>query len=125
MGCFDGKAFRDVDSISQCSDPIRGPGCSNFDSWVGCLSPADYEDYVLPYSKRVIDGIEKSVPLIHFATSSATLLELMKQAGGDVIGVDWRVDIREAWKHLGDEVAIQGNLDPVVLFGRWIRSRRK
>jgi len=88
-----------------------------FDSWVGCLSPADYEAYVLPYSKRVIDGIEKSVPLIHFATSSATLLELMKRAGGDVIGVDWRVDIREAWKHLGDEVAIQGNLDPVVLFG--------
>jgi uroporphyrinogen decarboxylase len=88
-----------------------------FDSWVGCLSPTDYEEYVLPYSKRVIDGVDKSVPLIHFATSNSTLLELMKRAGGDVIGVDWRVDIGEAWVRLGDEVAIQGNLDPVILIG--------
>jgi len=88
-----------------------------FDSWVGCLSPTDYEEYVLPYSKRVIDGINKSIPLIHFATSNSTLLELMKRAGGDVIGVDWRVDIGEAWVRLGYEVAIQGNLDPVILFG--------
>jgi uroporphyrinogen decarboxylase len=88
-----------------------------FDSWVGCLSPTDYEKYVLPYSKRVIDGVDKSVPLIHFATSNSTLLGLMKRAGGDVIGVDWRTDIEEAWARLGYEVAIQGNLDPVVLFG--------
>jgi uroporphyrinogen decarboxylase len=88
-----------------------------FDSWVGCLSPHDYEEYVLPYSKKVIDGVDKKVPLIHFATSSSTLLELMKRAGGDVIGVDWRVDIGEAWARLGYDVAIQGNLDPVVLFG--------
>jgi uroporphyrinogen decarboxylase len=88
-----------------------------FDSWVGCLSPTDYEEYVLPYSKRVIDGIDKGVPLIHFATSNATLLELMRRAGGDVIGVDWRIDIAEAWARIGYEVAIQGNLDPVILFG--------
>ncbi len=88
-----------------------------FDSWVGCLGPRDYEEYVLPYSKKVIDGVGKKVPLIHFATSSSTLLELMKQAGGDVIGVDWRVDIDEAWARLGYDVAIQGNLDPVILFG--------
>ena len=88
-----------------------------FDSWVGCLTPSDYEEYVLPYSKKVIDGVGKSVPLIHFATSSSTLLELMKRAGGDVIGVDWRVDIREAWARLGHDIAIQGNLDPVILFG--------
>jgi uroporphyrinogen decarboxylase len=88
-----------------------------FDSWVGCLSPADYEEYVLPYSKKVIDGVDQSVPLIHFATSNATLLELMKRAGGNVIGVDWRINIREAWERLGYEVAIQGNLDPVILFG--------
>jgi uroporphyrinogen decarboxylase len=88
-----------------------------FDSWVGCLSPTDYEKYVLPYSKRVIDGVGKSVPLIHFATSSSTLLELMKRAGGDVIGVDWRIDIGEAWARIGYDVAIQGNLDPVILFG--------
>jgi len=61
--------------------------------------------------------VDKSVPLIHFATSNATLLELMKQAGGEVVGVDWRVDIGEAWARLGYEVAIQGNLDPVILLG--------
>lgn len=88
-----------------------------FDSWVGCLGPRDYEEYVLPYSKKVIDGVGKKVPLIHFATSSSTILELMKQAGGDVIGVDWRVDIGEAWARIGYDVAIQGNLDPVILFG--------
>jgi uroporphyrinogen decarboxylase len=88
-----------------------------FDSWAGCLSPTDYEEYVLPYSKRVIHGIDKGVPLIHFATSNATLLELMKQAGGDVIGLDWRVDIGEAWARIGYDVGVQGNLDPVLLFG--------
>lgn len=88
-----------------------------FDSWVGCLSPTDYETYVLPYSKKVIEGVDKSVPLIHFATTSSTLLERMKQAGGEVIGVDWRVDLGEAWFRIGYDVAIQGNLDPVVLLG--------
>lgn len=88
-----------------------------FDSWVGCLSPRDYEAYVLRYSKKVIDGVDKSVPLIHFATSSSTLLQSMRRAGGDVIGVDWRVDLGEAWARLGYDVAIQGNLDPVVLLG--------
>jgi len=88
-----------------------------FDSWVGCLSPADYEEYVLPYSKKVIDRIDKRVALIHFATMASSLMEGMKKAGGDVIGVDWRVDLGEAWRRLGDDVAIQGNLDPVVLLG--------
>ena len=88
-----------------------------FDSWVGCLSPGDYEEYVLPYSRKVIEGVSKSVPLIHFATSNSTLLELMKRAGGDVIGLDWRVDIGEAWARLGYDVAIQGNLDPIILLG--------
>ena len=88
-----------------------------FDSWVGCLSPTDYERYVLPYSKKVIEGVDKRVPVIHFATTSSTLLERMKQAGGDVIGVDWRVDLGEAWSRIGYDVAVQGNLDPVVLLG--------
>jgi uroporphyrinogen decarboxylase len=88
-----------------------------FDSWVGCLTPGDYEEYALPYSKRVMDGVNKSVPLIHFATSSSTLLERMKQAGGNVIGVDWRVNLGEAWARIGYDVGIQGNLDPVVLLG--------
>lgn len=88
-----------------------------FDSWVGCLSPTDYEAYVLPFSKKVVEGVDKSVPLIHFATTSSTLLERMKQAGGEVIGVDWRVDLGEAWSRVGYDVAIQGNLDPVALLG--------
>jgi len=88
-----------------------------FDSWVGCLSPHDYGEYVFPHTQRVIDGVDKSVPLIHFATSSSTLLEQMRRAGGDVIGLDWRVDLGEAWQRLGYDVAIQGNLDPVILLG--------
>ena len=88
-----------------------------FDSWAGCLSPGDYEEYVFPFSKKVMDGVGKCVPLIHFATSNSGLLELMKRAGGDVIGVDWRMNIGEAWARLGYDVAIQGNLDPVALFG--------
>ena len=96
-----------------------------FDSWVGCLSPQDYKEYVFPYSKRVMDGLDRSVPLIHFATSSSTLLELMKQAGGDVIGVDWRINLKEAWARIGEDVAIQGNLDPVILFSPIRRIERE
>ena len=88
-----------------------------FDSWVGCLNPSDYEEYVFPYSKKVMDGVADKVPIIHFATSSATLLKCMKRAGGDVIGLDWRVDLKEAWARVGYDVAIQGNLDPVILLG--------
>ena len=90
-----------------------------FDSWAGALSPADYREYVLPYSARAIETAkaEGDVPLIHFGTGTSGYLGLLKQAGGDVIGVDWRADLAEAWAGLGDDVAVQGNLDPVVLFG--------
>lgn len=88
-----------------------------FDSWVGCLSPADYEEFVLPYVRKVFKGLDKAVPIIHFGTSTSALLPLMKKAGGDVIGLDWRVNLEEAWLRLGHDVAIQGNLDPAVLFG--------
>ncbi len=90
-----------------------------FDSWVGALSPADYREYVLPHSRRVIEIArrEQDVPLIHFGTDTAGMLPLIKEAGGEVIGVDWRIDLAEAWTILGDDVAVQGNLDPVVLFG--------
>ena len=88
-----------------------------FDSWVGALSPDDYRRYVLPYSRRVIQTAGSSgVPVIHFGTGTSGMLELIKEAGGDVIGVDWRIDLSDAWRRLGDEVAIQGNLDPVALF---------
>jgi len=87
-----------------------------FDSWVGCLGPDDYEAFVLPHSQRVFKESGGDVPFIHFATSSSTLLPLMKQAGGDVIGVDWRIHLGEAWKKIGYDVGIQGNLDPTLLF---------
>ncbi len=89
-----------------------------FDSWVGCLSPTDYAEYVLPHVQRIFEGLEQEqVPLIHFGTGTASLLTLMRKAGGTVIGVDWRVHLDEAWERIGYDVAVQGNLDPVVLFG--------
>ena len=95
-----------------------------FDSWVGNLSPADYRTFVLPYSRDVISGVSPGVPVIHFGTGTNALLELMREAGGDVIGVDFRVELDEAWQRLGD-VAIQGNLDPAVLVAEppYIRQR--
>jgi uroporphyrinogen decarboxylase len=97
-----------------------------FDSWVGCLSPDDYREYVLPHTRQVIRSIKPGVPVIHFGTGTATLLELMREAGGDVIGLDWRVDLRDAWQRLGD-VAVMGNLDPVALFASqdFIRAQAK
>lgn len=86
-----------------------------FDSWVGCLSPDDYRQYVLPHSKSVIENVTKGVPVLHFGTGTAALLELMREAGGDVIGFDWRVRLDEAWQRVGD-VAVMGNMDPVALF---------
>lgn len=88
-----------------------------FDSWVGCLGPDDYRAYVLPHTGRVIDELRGcDVPVIHFATGAATLLEAMREAGGDVIGVDWRMPLDDAWQRLGGQVGVQGNLDPVALF---------
>jgi uroporphyrinogen decarboxylase len=86
-----------------------------FDSWVGTLSPADYREFVLPHSRAVLSRLAPGVPTIHFGTGTATLLELMKDAGGDVIGLDWRVELGPTWDRLGAEVAVQGNLDPAIL----------
>jgi len=87
-----------------------------FDSWAGCLTPMDYENFVLPYSKAVIDAITPGTPVIHFSTGTAGLLQQVRAAGGDVIGLDWRVNLDEAWKTVGHDIAVQGNLDPVALF---------
>jgi uroporphyrinogen decarboxylase len=88
-----------------------------FDSWVGALSPQDYENFVLPYSRRVLSAASaENVPVIHFGTNTTTLLLLMKRAGGDVIGLDWRIPLDDGWARLGHDVAVQGNLDPALLF---------
>ncbi|MFO0564942.1 MAG: uroporphyrinogen decarboxylase [Polyangiaceae bacterium] len=87
-----------------------------FDSWIGALSPTDYREYILPHVRHILSSIEKTgVPVIHFGTGTATLLELQKEAGGTVIGVDWRTPLDGARKRLGDSVAVQGNLDPLLL----------
>ncbi len=88
-----------------------------FDSWVGALSPQDYAEFVLPYSRKVLAAAQaEGVPVIHFGTGTATLLPLMREAGGDVIGLDWRVPLDEGWRTIGYDRAVQGNLDPVALF---------
>ena len=89
-----------------------------FDSWVGCLSPDDYREFVLPHTRDVIRNVTPGVPVIHFGTGTASLLELMREAGGDVIGLDWRVRLDEGWQRIGHDVAVMGNLDPIVLFAR-------
>ena len=87
-----------------------------FDSWVGCLSPQDYRNYVLPYSQRIFKNLARSgVPRIHFGTGTSNFLEDMKEAGGDVFSVDWRIPIDVAWRRLGYDVAVQGNLDPAAI----------
>jgi uroporphyrinogen decarboxylase len=98
-----------------------------FDSWVGALGPADYKEFVLPHQKNVIAGIKKTVPLIHFANGATHLLEMVAEAGGDVIGLDWRCNLDEAWKRVGYDKAVQGNIDPISLFGskEFIRKRTK
>ncbi len=87
-----------------------------FDSWVGCLSPDDYREFVLPHTRSVVAGVTPGTPVLHFGTGTAALLELMREAGGDVIGIDWRVRLDEAWERVGHDVGIMGNLDPVALF---------
>jgi uroporphyrinogen decarboxylase len=88
-----------------------------FDSWVGCLSATDYKTFVLPHMKRLFAALNRRAPHIHFALGASHMLKLVGSAGGDVTGVDWRTPLDEAWKRLGYEQPIQGNLDPALLFG--------
>ncbi len=94
-----------------------------FDSWVGTLSPADYEEFVAPWSARILAAVD--VPTIHFGTGTATLLRSMAAAGGDVIGLDWRIPLDRGWDEAGRDRAVQGNLDPTLLLGPWERVERE
>ena len=87
-----------------------------FDSWVGCLGPEDYQEFVLPHSQFILKALGDEVPVIHFGTGTGPFLKEFKQAGGHVIGVDYRMELDRAWELLGSDVGIQGNLDPAVLF---------
>jgi uroporphyrinogen decarboxylase len=90
-----------------------------FDSWVGALSPADYEEFVAPSSARILEAVD--VPTIHFGTGASTLLPAMARAGGDVIGLDWRIALDDGWALAGEDRGVQGNLDPALLLGPWER----
>ena len=89
-----------------------------FDSWVGALDEADYREFALPHVRAVFDAVRGSgVPLIHFGVGTGHLLGAQREAGGDVIGLDWRLPLDEGWRRAGDGVAVQGNLDPTLLLG--------
>jgi uroporphyrinogen decarboxylase len=97
-----------------------------FDSWVGCLSVEDYRHYVLPHATALVKRLQKSgVPIIYFGTETATLLPAMKETGAEVVGLDWRIPLDTGWQSLGNKGAVQGNLDPVLLFANWkeLKSR--
>ena len=97
-----------------------------FDSWVGCLSVEDYRRYVLPRTTELVKALQKTgVPIIYFGTDSATLLPSMRETGAEVIGLDWRIPLDDGWRSLGFDCAVQGNLDPVLLFAEWkeLKSR--
>jgi uroporphyrinogen decarboxylase len=96
-----------------------------FDSWVGCLSPDDYARYVLPHSRTAIHAAAQRAPVIHFATGNPSLLPLLAEAGGSVIGIDWRIELGDAWRMVGEHRAVQGNLDPVVLLADRDTVRRQ
>jgi uroporphyrinogen decarboxylase len=96
-----------------------------FDSWVGNLGPDDYRRFVQPHMRNLIERLDPAVPVIHFGTDTGSLLELQRDAGGQVIGLDWRVDLAQAWDRLGPSVGVQGNLDPVVLFAPLDEIRRQ
>jgi uroporphyrinogen decarboxylase len=96
-----------------------------FDSWAGCLSPDDYERFVLPYTRATIAGLTPGIPVIHFSTGTGGFLKSIRAAGGDVIGVDWRINLDAAWDLLGHDVGIQGNLDPAALLAAPKEIRRR
>jgi uroporphyrinogen decarboxylase len=97
-----------------------------FDSWVGCLSVEDYRRYVLPRTTELVKALQGSeIPIIYFGTDSSTLLPSMRETGAEVIGLDWRIPLDDGWRSLDFECAVQGNLDPVLLFANWkeLKSR--
>jgi uroporphyrinogen decarboxylase len=88
-----------------------------FDSWVGALDESDYREFVMPHVRHILDGVKHlGVPVIHFGTTTGHLLALQREAGGDVIGIDWRTPLDEGWARVGHDRAVQGNLDPTLLF---------
>jgi uroporphyrinogen decarboxylase len=119
IGAWNALMSKLVDSVSIYLKAQIDAGCQAvqvFDSWAGCLSPADYQQYVLPHTKRLIESVQDHAPVINFLTGNPALLPLQRQAGGTVMGVDWRIQLNDAWDIFGAEFAVQGNLDPVSIY---------
>jgi len=117
-----------VANYARCQIAAGAQAIQLFDSWAGLLSPHDYHEYVLPHVRRVIGGIKEmdvTIPVIYFGTGTAGYLPLFKQAGCDVLGVDWRISLSDAWAQVGDDLALQGNLDPAVLQAPLAEVRRQ
>ncbi|MBL8819546.1 MAG: uroporphyrinogen decarboxylase [Planctomyces sp.] len=118
-GAWNMLMSRLVDSVIIYLKAQIDSGCQAvqvFDSWAGCLSPADYRRYVLPHTRRLIQSVVPFAPVINFLTGNPALLPLQKEAGGTVMGIDWRIQLDDAWKIFGPEFAVQGNMDPVSLY---------
>lgn len=111
-----GKLSRSITTYLKGQINAGAQAVQIFDSWVGCLSPSDYERHVLPHSKAIFEGLGNAAPAIHFATGNPALLPMLAAAGGHVIGVDWRISLDDARAVIGPNRAIQGNLDPAILF---------
>jgi len=128
QGAWDGLMERLARSVARYLNAQIEAGAQAvqlFDSWVGCLGPDDYRRYVLPHTRSVIEAVAPGVPVINFATGNPALLPLLSEAGGAVIGVDWRIRLDEAWRAVGYDKAVQGNLDPVVLLTNPDEIRRR
>jgi uroporphyrinogen decarboxylase len=115
-------------TVSYAADQVRSGAdvIQIFDSWVGCLSVEDYRRYVLPHVTGMVKDLQQTgAPIIYFGTDSATLLPAMKETGADVIGLDWRIPLDEGWARLDHKCAVQGNLDPVLLFAGWAELKSR
>lgn len=116
---WDALMNRFVDNLIVYLQRQIAAGCQAvqiFDSWAGCLSPEDYQQYVQPYTAKLVAGVQDHAPVINFLTGNPALLGLQRQAGGQVFGVDWRINLADAWEIFGPDVAIQGNMDPIALY---------
>jgi len=131
-GAWDALMRRLARELAKCVNAQIAAGVQAvqiFDTWVGCLGPADYREFAMPYTRALMDGITPGVPVIHFGTGTGMLLESMREAGGTIIGLDHHVELDEAWTQLcfasSGPIGVQGNLDPAVLFAEpsYIRQR--
>mgnify|MGYP006277758991 CR=1 FL=1 len=120
-----GRLAAGVGRYLQAQVDVGAQAVQVFDSWVGALGPKDYEEFVKPHMKKLFDSLDLDVPVIHFGVGSAALLELMQEAGGDVIGVDWHIYLDEARERLGPDTPVQGNLDPIAVLAPWELLRER